>query len=109
MKREISNITGFIKVTADDGMVLTFYKDEEPIENYVGIKIVHTNREESLENLREITFGTLLIKACISAEVVNLDGTYVKSIVPAIHNTLDQSGRTNSGAIPVPNPPSLII
>lgn len=56
MKRETSDITGFIKVTADDGMVLTFYKDEEPIENYVGIKIVHTNREESLENLREITF-----------------------------------------------------
>lgn len=56
MNIEVSDITGFIKVTADEDKVLTFYKDGDPIEEYNGFKIVHTNKQETITQLREITF-----------------------------------------------------
>jgi len=55
MNIEVSDITGFIKVTADEDKVLTFYKDGDPIEDYTGFKIVHTNKQETITELREIT------------------------------------------------------
>ena len=55
MKKEISDITGFVKVTAKNGRVLTFYQDGLPIDEYVGFKTVHVKNELDLEGLREIT------------------------------------------------------
>lgn len=57
MKIEISDITGFIKAQADEGMVLTTYHDGDPIDTYIGIKTIHVNKMEALINVREITFA----------------------------------------------------
>ena len=57
MKIETSEITGFLTVTPDDGMVLTCFKDGDKPNEYTGAKKIHVCREEMLSNIREITFA----------------------------------------------------
>ena len=46
---------GYAVAVPDDGMVLTYYHDDEDISNYCGLKKIYAKSESNFDVIREIT------------------------------------------------------